>query len=130
MVDGRHGRVPGDRSEPVGRQVLVDGAAPDAAGSRSRAGSGTGRSGLVDRYLHEISGGELLRVNRARALLARPRYLDEIGAGLHSITQARIGSQLGENSPRLVVADGSRVRLGGCARQEGTRCESGAAPQR
>lgn len=46
----------------------------------------------LDRYPHELSGGELQRVNVARALLARPRYLvaDEITASLDPITQARV----------------------------------------
>jgi peptide/nickel transport system ATP-binding protein len=46
----------------------------------------------LDRYPHEVSGGELQRVNLARVLLARPRYLvtDEISASLDALTQARI----------------------------------------
>jgi peptide/nickel transport system ATP-binding protein len=46
----------------------------------------------LDRYPHEVSGGELQRVNLARALLGRPRYLvaDEISASLDALTQARI----------------------------------------
>jgi peptide/nickel transport system ATP-binding protein len=46
----------------------------------------------LDRYPHEISGGELQRVNLARALLARPRFLvaDEITSSVDAITQVRI----------------------------------------
>lgn len=53
----------------------------------------------LDRYPHEISGGELQRVNLARALLARPRYLvaDEISASLDAVTQARIWTLLLEH---------------------------------
>lgn len=43
-----------------------------------------------DRFPHEISGGELQRVNLERALLVRPAYLvaDEISSSLDPITQA------------------------------------------
>ncbi|WP_350276376.1 ATP-binding cassette domain-containing protein [Kribbella sp. HUAS MG21] len=49
-----------------------------------------------DRFPHEISGGELQRVNLARALLSNPRYLiaDEITASVDALTQARIWSHL------------------------------------
>lgn len=54
-------------------------------------------SGLIAKewlraHPHELSGGELQRVNLARALLARPAYLvaDEISASLDAITQVRI----------------------------------------
>jgi peptide/nickel transport system ATP-binding protein len=48
--------------------------------------------GWHDRFPHEISGGELQRINLARALLTRPRYLiaDEITASVDARTQARI----------------------------------------
>jgi peptide/nickel transport system ATP-binding protein len=53
----------------------------------------------LDRFPHEISGGELQRVSLARALLARPRYLvaDEISASLDAVTQARIWTLLLEH---------------------------------
>lgn len=47
---------------------------------------------LLDRFPHEISGGEAQRVNLARALLARPRFVvaDEISASLDPISQAGV----------------------------------------
>ncbi|GAA2830081.1 ATP-binding cassette domain-containing protein [Kribbella solani] len=48
--------------------------------------------GWLDRFPHEISGGELQRVNLARALLTDPAYLiaDEITASVDALTQAQI----------------------------------------
>ena len=57
----------------------------------------------LDRFPHEISGGELQRVNLARALFTSPRYLvaDEISASLDAITQTvlwhRLDHEVGEN---------------------------------
>ncbi|GAA0590540.1 ATP-binding cassette domain-containing protein [Kribbella sandramycini] len=52
----------------------------------------------LDRFPHELSGGELQRVNLARALLAEPRYViaDEISASLDAITQAQLWHHLVE----------------------------------
>lgn len=52
--------------------------------------------GWLDRYPHEISGGELQRVSLARALLAEPAYLvaDEISASLDPLTQAGLWRDL------------------------------------
>jgi peptide/nickel transport system ATP-binding protein len=56
--------------------------------------------GRHDRFPHEISGGELQRVNLARALLTDPRYViaDEITASVDALTQARIWHQLVERA--------------------------------
>lgn len=50
----------------------------------------------LDRFPHEISGGELQRVNLARALRARPAYVvaDEISSSLDAITQAMLWDRL------------------------------------
>ena len=56
----------------------------------------------LDRRPHELSGGQLQRVNLARALLARPSYLvaDEITASLDGITQVRLWDLLLEHCRR------------------------------
>ncbi len=50
----------------------------------------------LDRYPHELSGGELQRVTVARALLSQAPYVvaDEVSAMLDPITQAQIWSVL------------------------------------
>ncbi|WP_110183276.1 ABC transporter ATP-binding protein [Nocardioides solisilvae] len=50
----------------------------------------------LDRRPHELSGGELQRVNLARALLARPAYVlaDEISSSLDALTQALLWQRL------------------------------------
>ena len=50
----------------------------------------------LGRFPHEISGGELQRVNLARALFAAPKYLiaDEISASLDAITQTVLWHRL------------------------------------
>ncbi|MET9272952.1 ATP-binding cassette domain-containing protein [Kribbella sp. NPDC003557] len=56
----------------------------------------------LNRFPHEISGGELQRVNLARALLAQPRYLvaDEITASVDPLAQARIWQLLLDHASR------------------------------
>ncbi|MDO5503625.1 MAG: ATP-binding cassette domain-containing protein [Actinomycetia bacterium] len=50
----------------------------------------------LERFPHELSSGELQRVNLARALRAAPAYLiaDEISVSLDAITQARIWREI------------------------------------
>lgn len=50
------------------------------------------RDTWLDRFPHELSGGELMRLCVVRALLARPRYLicDEMTAMLDAVTQASL----------------------------------------
>ena len=51
-----------------------------------------------DRYPHEISGGQLMRLSLLRALTVQPKYLiaDEISAPLDAINQARLWGLLSE----------------------------------
>lgn len=50
------------------------------------------RQDWLERYPHELSGGELMRCCIVRALAARPRYLicDEMTAMLDAVTQAEL----------------------------------------
>lgn len=76
------------------------------------------------RFPHELSGGELMRLAMARALLARPRYLiaDESTAMLDALTQAQLwraliaqadarglGMVVVSHSPALVSRIATRV---------------------
>ena len=71
----------------------VDRALLDALGIRSE---------WLDRYPHELSGGELQRFCIARALAVRPRYLvaDEVSTMLDAVTQAQIWNFLQEHVER------------------------------
>ncbi|AMM83475.1 ATP-binding cassette domain-containing protein [Martelella sp. AD-3] len=77
-------------------KVLAEAWQPDA---ELRRAFGVSRSWL-DRYPHEISGGELQRVALLRAFAPQTRYLiaDEISAQLDPLTQAQIWSVLLEQA--------------------------------
>lgn len=64
------------------------------------------RDEWLQRYPHELSGGELQRFCIARALAVRPRYLvaDEISTMLDAVTQAQIW--------RFLVAETERQGIG------------------
>lgn len=68
----------------------------DEAGAAPRDEVGLVESAWLDRFPHEISGGELQRVNLARALRTRPAYIvaDEISSSLDAITQAMLWDRL------------------------------------
>lgn len=71
----------------------------------------------LDRYPHEISGGELQRVNLARALLTGPKYLvaDEISASLDAITQTvlwhRLDHEVAETGLGVLAVSHDRALL-------------------
>ncbi|WP_374301207.1 ABC transporter ATP-binding protein [Paracoccus sp. (in: a-proteobacteria)] len=81
----------------IGR-ILSEGGQPDP-GLQTATGIETG---WLDRFPHELSGGQLQRVSILRALAARPRYLvaDEITAPLDPIAQARIWHLLADIAAR------------------------------
>ena len=66
------------------------------AASRDLAMSFGVEEAWLDRFPHELSGGELMRLCLVRALSVHPRYLicDEISAMLDAVTQAQIWRRL------------------------------------
>lgn len=54
------------------------------------------RSAWLSRFPHELSGGELMRLCMARALMANPSYLiaDEATAMLDAVTQAQLMEEM------------------------------------
>lgn len=97
---------------------LDEAARPYAArGPAARAAALLGRFGIRDAWLerfpHELSGGELMRFCIVRALLAEPRYLvcDEMTAMLDAVTQAEIWHEVlsiaGERDMGLVLVSHS-----------------------
>lgn len=71
------------------------------------------RDAWLDRFPHELSGGELMRFCIVRALIAEPRYLvcDEMTAMLDAVTQAEIWHEVlsiaGERDMGLVLVSHS-----------------------
>lgn len=71
------------------------------------------REAWLDRFPHELSGGELMRFCIVRALIAEPRYLvcDEMTAMLDAVTQAELWREViaiaGERSMGVVLVSHS-----------------------
>lgn len=61
--------------------------------------------GVLDRYPHELSGGELQRVCLARVVCAKTRYVvaDEITAMLDPVSQARLWRRLQSQAARRQI---------------------------
>lgn len=86
-------------SSGAGSFGAVRSAAAHSAAERLEAVCETGllerfgiREAWLDRFPHELSGGELMRFCIVRALIAEPRYLvcDEMTAMLDAVTQAEL----------------------------------------
>lgn len=86
-------------SSGAGSLGAVRSAAAHSAAERLDAVRDTGllerfgiRETWLDRFPHELSGGELMRFCIVRALIAKPRYLvcDEMTAMLDAVTQAEL----------------------------------------
>lgn len=84
---------------PAGRGLAARSATAHSAAARLEAVRDTGllerfgiREAWLDRFPHELSGGELMRFCIVRALIAEPRYLvcDEMTAMLDVVTQAEL----------------------------------------
>ena len=101
----------------MGKSLAEAGFDPGDAASRGLAESFGVEQAWLDRYPHELSGGELMRICLVRALSANPRYLicDEISAMLDAVTQAWIWHRLidvsHERDMGLVVVSHSEALL-------------------
>lgn len=101
----------------VERSLAEAGFDATAEASRNLAMSFGVQQAWLNRFPHELSGGELMRLCLVRALSANPRYLicDEISAMLDAVTQAQIWHRLieiaGERDMGLVVVSHSDALL-------------------
>lgn len=106
----RMGRSLDEAARPYAARGPAARAAARAAGLLGRFGI---RDAWLERFPHELSGGELMRFCIVRALLAEPRYLvcDEMTAMLDAVTQAEIWHEVlsiaGERDMGLVLVSHS-----------------------